>query len=309
MGFILFARNVETPQSVRALCAELRETVDDPYAPILIDQEGGRVRRLRPPYWRDMRPAADFGALYEKDTAAGEEAAKLNARLLADELTDCGINVDCVPLLDVPVPGAHEIIGDRAFSSNTATIAALGRIMSDTLIGNGVLPISKHIPGHGRASADSHLALPRVSESLDILQASDFEPFKALNDIPLGMTAHILYEALDKDHPATQSPAVISGVIRNYMGFDGLLMTDDLSMKALGGSFADRTRLSLEAGCDIVLHCNGNMDEMVEISDALPDMGEAALTRWNRAKRLLEEAKPEPFDREGAMRRLDELFS
>ncbi|EKV31411.1 Beta N-acetyl-glucosaminidase [Caenispirillum salinarum AK4] len=264
-GFILFGRNVETPDQVRALVAELRACVGRE-APVLIDQEGGRVRRLKPPHWRDAPSMAPFVALHARDPAAAGRAVSLNASLLAAELADLGIDVDCYPLADVPVAGAHDIIGDRAFGHDPAVVSTLcGHAISGLLAG-GVLPVIKHIPGHGRAFADSHLDLPTVDADRATLEATDFVPFKALAQAPYGMTAHIVYTALDPDRPATTSPTVIRGVVRGELGFEGLLMTDDLSMKALTGDFAVRAAESLAAGCDLVLHCNGDMDEMTAVA-------------------------------------------
>ncbi|NMM44094.1 beta-N-acetylhexosaminidase [Rhodospirillaceae bacterium KN72] len=285
LGFILFARNVDTPDQIRALTADLRSSVGRADAPILIDQEGGRVQRLRPPHWRQAPTGRVLGDLYRRDADKGLRAIWLNYRLIARELTDLGIDVDCVPCLDIPVPGAHDVIGDRAYGDDADTVIACGRMAAQALLDGGVLPISKHIPGHGRSTADSHHDLPRVTEPLDVLEATDFVPFKALNGIPLGMTAHIVYDALDAENCATQSTAVI-GYIRETLGFDGLLMSDDLSMRALGGSFADRARTSLAAGCDLVLHCNGDMGEMTAVMDGTGPLSAAAVQRWDRAAPL-----------------------
>lgn len=264
-GFILFGRNVETPEQVRALVADLRDCLGRE-APVLIDQEGGRVRRLKPPYWRDAPSMAPFVALHERDPAAASTAVRLNACLLAAELADLGIDVDCYPLADVPVAGAHDIIGDRAFGSDPHVVSMLCSHAISGLLAGGVLPVVKHIPGHGRAFADSHLDLPTVDADRATLEATDFVPFKALAQAPYGMTAHIVYTALDPDRPATTSPTVIRKVVRGELGFEGLLMTDDLSMKALTGDFATRAAESLAAGCDLVLHCNGDMDEMTAVA-------------------------------------------
>ena len=285
LGFILFARNVDNPDQIRTLTADLRSSIGRADAPILIDQEGGRVQRLRPPHWRQAPTGRVLGDLYRLDAEKGLRAIWLNYRLIAQELTDLGIDVDCVPCLDIPVPGAHDVIGDRAYGDDAETVIACGRMAAQALLDGGVLPISKHIPGHGRSTADSHHNLPRVTEALDVLESTDFVPFKALNGIPLGMTAHIVYDALDADHCATQSATVI-GYIRETLGFDGLLMSDDLSMKALGGGFADRARKSLAAGCDLVLHCNGDMDEMAAVMDGTGPLSVAAARRWDRAAPL-----------------------
>ncbi|MGZ3306180.1 MAG: beta-N-acetylhexosaminidase, partial [Asticcacaulis sp.] len=264
LGFILFRRNVDTPLQVRALTEALRACVDhDPL--ILIDQEGGRVRRLRPPHWPDYPPAAHYRQ-FAHDAAEERELVRLGARLMANDLHQLGINVDCAPVLDVPQPGAHDIIGDRAFAPDPATIIALGRAQIEGLMDGGVLPVMKHIPGHGRAGADSHLALPRVSAKAAELSANDFVTFRSLSQCPIAMTAHVVYESIDPQRPATTSPKVIRDVIRGEIGFDGLLMSDDPSMKALDGPLSVRARAAQFAGCDLVLHCNGDMDEMREVA-------------------------------------------
>lgn len=265
-GFILFARNIADPVQVRALVAELRATVGDANAPVLIDQEGGRVARLKAPHWRARPPAAVFGELYARNPEVGREACYLNTRLIAHDLYTLGINVDCLPVLDVPVAGADNIIGDRAYACDPATIISLGRTVIDGMIEGGVLPVMKHVPGHGRATLDSHKALPRVSETADVLSASDFVTFRSLNYCPLAMTAHVVYEAFDAQRPATLSPRVVRDVIRGEIGFDGVLMSDDVSMGALEGPIRARTRAALFAGCDVVLHCNGNMAEMQDVA-------------------------------------------
>lgn len=307
LGFILFARNVETPDQVRALVRDLRKTVSRADAPILIDQEGGRVQRLRPPHWRDAPPAASFARIAEEDETRACLAAKLNARLIADELFDLGITVDCAPVLDVPVPGAHDIIGDRAYGDTPKRIAALGRAVAEGLIAGGVLPIIKHIPGHGRAMADSHLALPVVDAPLAVLTESDFAAFRLLVDMPWAMTAHVVYAAIDPERPATLSSKVITDIIRGLIGFDGVLISDDLSMKALGGAYQDRAKAALAAGCDLVLHCNGDMAEMRAVAE-----GTAQLTPESH-KRLVRGAwlrpiEPAPFDRKQALLQLQGLM-
>jgi beta-N-acetylhexosaminidase len=305
-GFILFARNVADPEQVRALAAALRQTVNDPAAPVLIDQEGGRVARLKPPHWKARPAAARFGALYAASPDAAREAAYLNARLTAAELSALGINVDCVPVLDVPVEGADGVIGDRAFAHEPAIVIDLGRAVIEGMIDGGVLPVMKHIPGHGRAMADSHLALPRVATAADCLSATDFVTFRSLNHCPLAMTAHVVYEAIDPQRPATTSPKVIRDVIRGEIGFDGLLLSDDLSMQALSGSYSARARAALFAGCDLVLHCNGRMEEMREVAAEVKPLEDAALKRAEAARAHLVE--PEAFDSEGAERRLADLL-
>src|SRR4051812_41537571 len=278
-GFILFARNISDSVQVSDLVKQLRDTVEDSQAPILIDQEGGRVARLTPPQWHERPPAARFGALYVENPEAAREACYLNARLIAHDLASLGINVDCLPVLDVPVPEAHDIIGDRAFAHDPATIIALGRAQIEGLMDGGVLPVMKHIPGHGRAGADSHQALPRVSAKVQELSASDFVTFRSLSQCPIAMTAHVVYESIDPQRPATTSAKVIRDVIRGEIGFDGLLMSDDLSMKALDGPLSLRAKTALLAGCDLVLHCNGDMDEMVDVASEAKQLEGLALKR------------------------------
>jgi beta-N-acetylhexosaminidase len=305
-GFILFARNIESPAQVRALTAALRQTVGDPKAPVLIDQEGGRVARLKPPQWAARPPGARFGALYAQNPEVAREATYLNARLIAHDLADLGINVDCLPVLDVPQPGAHDIIGDRAFAADPAVIIDLGRAQIEGLLDGGVLPVMKHIPGHGRAGSDSHLELPRVTAEAEELSAVDFVTFRSLDSCPMAMTAHVVYDSIDPQRPATTSPKVIRDVIRGEIGFDGLLMSDDLSMKALDGPLDVRAKAALFAGCDVVLHCNGDMDEMKDVATQAKALEGAALRRANHALSLL--VTPPAFDAAAAQARLDALL-
>ena len=279
-GFILFARNIETPDQVRHLTNDLRDIVGRD-APILIDQEGGRVQRLGPPHWKQWEPMRDLC------DGAPDELSLLSAitaryTAIATELRDVGIDVNCVPVLDVPQPNAHPIIGDRSFGWTPTEIALRAREAAAALLSQGVLPVIKHLPGHGRALADSHEALPRVTATLSELRATDFLPFRSMRDQALGMTAHIVYDAIDPDACATLSPAAI-GLIRGELGFDGLLMTDDLSMKALDGPMADRVTRALDAGCDLVLHCNGEMPEMEVVAGAARALTETAAARSGRA--------------------------
>ena len=283
-GFILFARNVSEPQQIRDLVSALRDSAGCADAPVFIDQEGGRVQRLRPPLASNYPPGSALGALYGMDRSAGLRATWLLSRLHAFDLKRYGITADCLPVLDVPVEGAHDVIGNRAYGKVPGTVAALGRAAADGLLAGGVLPVIKHIPGHGRAFSDSHHALPVVDAPLDELRRHDFAPFSALNDIGMAMTAHVIYAAIDAEHPATTSGKVISQIIRGEIGFDGLLMSDDLSMKALSGDFATRASASLAAGCDVVLHCNGLMDEMHSVAASVPVLAGRALERANRAK-------------------------
>lgn len=285
LGFILFARNIQDPDQVRRLVADLRASVSHADAPVLIDQEGGRVQRLRPPYWRAASPAAQFGALARRKAQAGAKAVFLNHQLIGAELAALGIDVDCAPLIDVHQPGAHDVIGDRAFSGDPEEVATLGRAAADGLMSAGITPIIKHIPGHGRSMVDSHHDLPRVPTSHAELARVDFLPFRKLNDLPWAMTAHIVYEAIDRDLPATLSAKVIAEVIRGEIGFDGLLLSDDMSMKALNGPLDDLTRRALAAGCDVALHCNGKMDEMRQIGAGASPLSKAAEERYTRGRR------------------------
>jgi beta-N-acetylhexosaminidase len=285
-GLILFARNIEDPDQVRALVREFRLIVGRTNAPVLIDQEGGRVQRLKPPQWPDFPPAAKFGALYARDRKRGREAAHLGARLIAAELAALGVNVDCVPVADLRHPEGHGIIGDRAYGGDPSTVAELASAAAYGLLAGGVLPVIKHTPGHGRARADSHEMLPVVEASLVELDRTDFEPFRRLAGLPMAMTAHVVYSAIDPDRAATISPIVVGEVIRKRIGFDGLLITDDLSMKALAGSLGRRAEAALAAGCDIALHCNGELQEMRDVAAASPRLvgkaarrAEAALSR------------------------------
>ncbi len=306
LGFILFARNCSDPSQVTDLVNILRESVHRPDAPVLIDQEGGRVARLGPPHWRKPPPAAAFARLYERDPDAGLEATRLNARLMAHELLALGIDVDCTPVLDVPVAGAHDIIGDRAYGRVPEPIIALGRAVCDGLMAGGVAPVIKHIPGHGRARSDSHVELPVVEATYEELSNSDFVPFRALADMPWAMTAHVVYTAIDPAAPATTSATAIDTIIRRDIGFGGALMSDDLGMQALAGDFAGRARTSLAAGCDVVLHCSGKMDEMRGVAKGLSPMTEAAFRRVEAAR------IPRPdkvLDAAGARARLEQLLA
>jgi beta-N-acetylhexosaminidase len=303
-GFILFARNVESPKQLAQLCVSLRDVVGRD-APVFIDQEGGRVQRLRAPQWREAPPAEMFGKLFALDPHAAKEAVWLNHRLIAQELRESGIDADCAPCLDLAIEGADAVIGDRAFGADVEMIAALGQSAMDGLMAGGVAPVVKHLPGHGRADADSHFQLPRVGEALDVLRDTDFAPFAALNDAVMGMTAHIVYDALDPELPATMSPAALN-FIRNDLGFDGLIMTDDLSMRALTGSFEDRTTRSLEAGCDVVLHCNGNRREMQAVADSLPEIDGKVQERILRAESARDRC--EAFDAQRGLFKLNALL-
>ncbi len=306
-GFILFKRNVDTPEQVRALTDEMREISGRADVPILIDQEGGRVARLQPPHWRRYPPGRAYGAIATNDPLVRREVTRLGARLIAHDLRALGINVDCVPVLDVPEPGAHDIIGDRAYGDTVEEVATLGRAAAEGLIAGGVLPVIKHIPGHGRAKADSHEALPVVEALYDDLDARDFAPFRVLSDMPMAMTAHVVYTAVDRRRPATTSRKAIRKVIREAIGFGGLLMSDDLSMKALSGSFEDRARASLMAGCDVVLHCNGDMAEMQGVMKGTRILRGEAKRRADAALARIART-PEPFDAAAGRARLDAAF-
>lgn len=302
-GFILFKRNIDSPGQVRDLVAALRESVERPDAPVLIDQEGGRVQRLGPPHWGRYPP----GRAYAQLGRDRREIVRLGARLMAHDLAELGINVDCLPVLDVPDPGAHEVIGDRAYGDTPADVAVTGRAAAEGLIAGGVLPVMKHAPGHGRAQADSHLQLPRVDAAMGALELRDFAPFKALSDMPMAMTAHVVYSAIDPIRPATTSPGVIRRAIRGAIGFDGLLMSDDISMKALDGAMEDRTRDALAAGCDVVLHCNGDLAEMEAVAGGARELSGKAARRAAAALARIPTAA-EPFDAREARARFDAAF-
>jgi beta-N-acetylhexosaminidase len=305
-GFILFKRNVETQAQVAKLVTDLRVAIGDPDAPVLIDQEGGRVQRLGPPNWPLYPPGAVFSALYDIDPALGLSAARLSARLIADDLTQLGVTVDCLPLADVPVDGADAVIGNRAYGTEPGKVAAIARAVTEGLEQGGVLPVLKHIPGHGRATADTHFKLPEVDTPQNELERTDFAAFQPLADLPMAMTAHVVFSALDPAHPATTSATIIGQVIRGVIGFQGLLMSDDVSMNALAGSIAERTSAIVTAGCDMVLHCNGKLDEMREVAGATPELSGEALARANRA--LASRKPPQPFDRQAARAQLDALM-
>jgi beta-N-acetylhexosaminidase len=292
-GFIVFARNITGREQLNQLCAQMRDCVERPDAPVFVDQEGGRVQRLRPPLAPDYPAASALGALYRHNSTAGLRAAWLMSRLHAFDLLACGLNADCLPVLDVPVEGAHDVIGSRAYAKDPSTVAAMGRAAMEGLQAGGVLPVVKHIPGHGRAFADSHHNLPVVEASIEDLRAHDFAPFAALADAPMAMTAHVVYAALDAERPATTSASIISQIMRGEIGFDGLLMSDDVSMKALSGDFADRTEAILAAGCDVVLHCNGLMDEMQAVASKLRPLSGRAMQRADRALQGLVSRSPD----------------
>jgi len=282
-GLILFKRNCRDPEQVRRLAGTAAEAVGETSFFVLVDQEGGRVRRLRPPAWRDYPSARKFAQVYSDDSETGLEAARLSAQLVAADLRAAGITVNCTPVLDIPVAGAHDIIGDRAYGSDPESVIALGRAVAEGFLAGGVVPVIKHIPGHGRARVDSHESLPVIDTALPDLEASDFVPFAALRDMPAAMTAHVLMRALDEERPVTVSARIISEVIRGTIGFEGLLFSDDLGMKALGGTFAERTREAIAAGCDIALHCSGDLREMQEVAAAAPELSGKTRQRFEAA--------------------------
>jgi beta-N-acetylhexosaminidase len=305
-GFILFRRNIDTPAQVAALTNEIRDVLGEADVPILVDQEGGRVQRFRPPNWPLYPAGAAFGQLYDIAPALGLKAARLSARLIADDLTKVGVTVDCLPLADVPVVGADDVIGDRAYGNEPLKVAAIARAVTEGLEQGGILPILKHIPGHGRATADSHLALPVVNTPQSELESIDFAAFRPLADLPMAMTAHVVFSAYDSAQPATTSATMIERVIRGLIGFQGLLMSDDVGMNALAGSIAERTKALLAAGCDMVLACSGEPEEMHQVARETPELSGKALDRAKAA--LASRRAPRPFDRDAAQAELDELI-
>lgn len=304
-GFILFGRNIEDPAQLRALTDSLRDASGRADLPILIDQEGGRVARLRPPHWPDFPAAGRFAALYEKAPMSAIEAARANAQAIALVLAGAGVNVDCAPALDLAHDGADAVVGDRAFGSEPMPVAALGRAMLDGLATGGVAGVIKHMPGHGRATADSHDRLPVVEASAEEL-AKDLAPFRALAArAPMAMTAHILFPVWDAERPATLSPKIIADIIRGEIGFDGLLMTDDIAMQALSGTAAERARAALDAGVDIVLHCTGEAGDNEALAEALGPISEAATARLARAMAF----DPAPGDVDQLIAKRDALLA
>jgi beta-N-acetylhexosaminidase len=293
-GLIVFARNIETPDQVRRLVAEFRDACGHGPAPVLVDQEGGRVQRFGPPHWPRYPAGAEYGRLYDRDAEAGLAAARLGARLMASDLFALGVDVDCLPIADVPAAGADAVIGDRAYGDTPDQVAAIGGAIAEGLMAGGVLPVLKHLPGHGRATADSHHRLPVVDADRRELDQRDFAAFRPLAGLPLGMTAHVVFSAYDPVAPATTSATMVREVIRDSIGFAGLLMSDDLSMGALSGSIGERTRAALAAGCDVVLHCNGRLDEMQAIAAEAPRLAGDARRRAEAA--LAARRTPVPVD-------------
>ena len=287
-GLILFDRNCVNPDQVKALTNEFRHVIGQEGAPVFIDQEGGRVTRLKPPHWRHPPPAQSFVDLANlKGEEIASKAIQLNFRLIAEDLHALGINVDCTPVLDIPIGCADPIIGDRALGNDLELIKKLATAVCDGLLSGRVLPVIKHIPGHGRALVDSHIDLPTVDATIEELMETDFEAFRSFNEMPLAMTAHIIFSEIDGNNPVTVSRRVIEKVVRGYIGYDGLLISDDLSMQALSGGIKERTWEALDAGCDLVLHCNGKMDEMISVVAGAENMTDKACERWSHATQLL----------------------
>ena len=308
-GLILFKRNCESPEQIRNLTAQFRSAVGRKDAPVFIDQEGGRVQRLGPPsnYWRKYPAAIEYGKQYDRCPTLAIRTARSVGRLMADDLTEIGITSSCLPVLDVPQPGAHEVIGSRAYSMRADHIMTLARAHVVGLMEGGILPVMKHIPGHGRAEVDSHHNLPIVKAPRTDLERVDFLPFVAFADCPMAMTAHVIYEALDKDYPATLSRKIIKNVVRKLIGFEGLLITDDLSMKALQGTLPEKADMALAAGCDMLLHCNGMMSQMEEVAEAAVPLAGKAMRRAKQALRA--KRKPLPYDKKRALNELEAILS
>lgn len=305
-GYILFGRNIEDPDQVRRLTESLREASDDPDALIFVDQEGGLVARLRRPHFRHPPAPRRFAELYLRDPEAAAEAAWLNARLMADDMRRVGINADCAPMLDVVQPSAHQFLQERALGTDVESVSVLGRATALGLREGGVAPCIKHAPGHGRGDADSHHALPVVSEPLALLEQTDFAPFLALKKEAMLMTAHVLFTDIDSDNPGTLSERIVQGLIRESWGYDGLILTDDINMNALGGSVEERSQAALSAGCDIICHCNGERSDMEEVARAAIAITGESKRRADRA-RSVAAAEPKPFDPDAARDRLRSL--
>ena len=287
-GLILFARNCEHRDQVRKLCDTFRESVEHTSAPILIDEEGGRVQRLKPPHWCSYPAPGEYGKIHAMDRDKAKSAAELYGRIIGYELREVGININCIPSLDLPIPNASDIIGNRAFSNNAEVVIDLANSLCSGLKAAGVIPVIKHIPGHGRSLVDSHHELPIVEASLKELE-HDFQPFQHFRNMPFAITAHVIYKALDRNNPATVSPVVISEIIRGKIGFDGCLLSDDISMEALSGNVGERARRIIQAGCDIVLHCNGKMHEMEQVADASPEISGLSEKRSSRGLKFVVE--------------------
>ena len=304
-GLILFKRNIENPDQVRRLTSEFRAIVGRD-APVLVDQEGGRVQRLGPPHWPVYPPGAVFGRLYGLNKTQALDAVSLGARLMAADMRAIGIDVDCLPVADVPVAASDPVIGDRAYGDTPAQVAALAGAAAEGLLKGGVLPVVKHLPGHGRATADSHLTLPVVDTGREALEGSDFEAFRPLAALPLGMTAHVVFSAIDPVAPATTSAIMVRDVIRGSIGFKGLLMSDDITMQALSGSLASRSRAAIAAGCDMILYCKGDPAEMREVAEASPALAGEAARRAEAALAL--RMTPAAFDMAEARSRFSSMI-
>ncbi len=296
-GLIIFKRNVSTPAQVQELTRSFRDTVGR-HAPVLVDQEGGRVQRLGPPHWPVYPPGARYGELYDREVSLALATARLAGHLIAADLSNLDIDVDCSPLADVPAPGGDPVIGDRAYGTEPGKVAAIAGAIAQGLMAGGVLPVLKHLPGHGRASTDSHHRLPVVDTDRATLEATDFAAFRPLAQLPLGMTAHVVFSAIDPVAPATTSVTMVQDVIRGFIGFQGLLMSDDVSMGALSGTIDQRSRAALSAGCDVVLHCNGDLAEMAAVAGSTPELSGAAARRADAA--LAARCAPEEFDVDAA---------
>ena len=305
-GLIIFKRNISKPSQVSELTASFRNTVGW-QAPVLVDQEGGRVQRLGPPHWPVYPPGGRYGEIYDRDRSSGLAAARLAGHLMAADLTALGIDVDCLPIADVPVAGGDPVIGDRAYGAEPGKVAAIAGAIAQGLLAGGVLPVLKHLPGHGRANADSHQSLPVVDTDRATLESTDFAAFRPLAGLPLGMTAHVVFSAIDGRAPATTSVTMVQQVIRGSIGFKGLLMSDDVSMGALSGTITERSRAALAAGCDVVLHCNGDLAEMTQVAAAAPELSGAAAERAEAA--LARRHAPVAFDVEAARKVFTEMVT
>ena len=307
-GVILFARNLENADQIKALTADIRAALDRERVPILIDQEGGRVQRIGAPVCRVYPAARTYGNLYRRDPILGVDAARLGAKLIGIELADLGITVNCMPVLDILTEGSDAAIGDRSYGNDADTVLTLGGAVADGLMAAGIMPVMKHMPGHGRAEVDSHKKLPIIKTALETLESSDFKPFRLLaRRIPAGMTAHVVLTAVDDKRPATLSDKVISGIIRGRFGFDGLLMSDDISMGALKGPVSARAEKAIRAGCDLVLHCSGDPDEMAAVAAAVPELEGSAL---RRAEAAFEATSQLPaHDRKSLHARFDDILA
>ena len=304
-GLILFDRNISDKDQLKRLIGDYREAVGSDSQYVLIDQEGGRIQRMREPHWKKWPAGARYGELFKKDPEAAVLAAKLVYRMMTEELVEVGINVNCVPLLDIPVAGAHDIIGDRALSGDLQAIIELGRAVAEGNLEGGVLPVIKHIPGHGRATSDSHIKLPTIEATRVQLEQTDFKTFKALNNLPLAMTGHLLMTDLDPVHNVSVSKQIIDDVIRGLIGFDGLLMSDDLSMEALSGTIGERGRDVVAAGCDVALYCKGVYSQMVDVAACVPNLEGKARERFDTAFAQIK--APQTYDREQALALLSKL--